>query len=64
MHRFTYDNPEHWHESADEARATAVYARDPVIKAAMLRAAEGYDRLERHTHDEVNRVTARSISES
>jgi hypothetical protein len=46
-----YDDPEHWRERADEARATATYAADPIVKAAMLRVAEEYDRLVRHTQD-------------
>jgi hypothetical protein len=44
-----YDDPEHWQERAEEARATAAYATDPSIKAVMLRVAEEYDRLVCHT---------------
>jgi hypothetical protein len=47
-----YDDPEHWQERAEEARATAAYATDPNIKAAMLRVAEEYDRLVCHTQRE------------
>jgi hypothetical protein len=45
MQQSVYDDPERWRERAEEARATAAYAPDPVIKAAMLRIAEEYDRL-------------------
>jgi hypothetical protein len=42
-----YDDPEHWRDRAEEARATAGHARDPEVKATMLRAALEYERLER-----------------
>ena len=40
-----YENPEHWRERAEEARATAKFAQDPQIEAAMLRVADEYERL-------------------
>jgi hypothetical protein len=42
-----YDDPEHWHDRAEEARATAGHARDPEVKATMLSIALEYERLER-----------------
>jgi hypothetical protein len=42
-----YEDPEHWRERADEARATASYVRDPEVKAAMHRIADEYDQLAR-----------------
>lgn len=43
-----YEDPEHWRERADEARATAGYIRDADVKATMLRIADEYDRLALH----------------
>ena len=45
--RTIYDDPEHWKERAEEARATAGYTRDPEAKSTMLRIADEYDRLAR-----------------
>jgi hypothetical protein len=47
--RSVYENPEHWRDRADEARATASYAHDPEVRATMLRIAGEYDRLDRLT---------------
>jgi len=47
MMRSVYDDPEHWQERADEARATASYVEILEVKAAMLRIADEYDRLAR-----------------
>jgi hypothetical protein len=47
--RSVYQDPEHWRERADEARATASYAHDPEVRATMLRIAGEYDRLARLT---------------
>jgi hypothetical protein len=42
-----YDDPEHWKERAEEARATAGYIRNPEAKSTMLRIADEYDMLPR-----------------
>jgi hypothetical protein len=44
---FVYEDPEHWRDRAEEARATASYVRDPEVKITMLRIADEYDRLTR-----------------
>jgi hypothetical protein len=39
------DDPEHWRERAEEARAKAEHMGDPVAIASMLRVAEKYESL-------------------
>jgi hypothetical protein len=40
-----YNDPEHWHERAVDARALAEKMSDPVDKKAMIEIAEKYERL-------------------
>jgi hypothetical protein len=42
--RDVIDDPKHWRERAEEARATAGKIKDPASKEAMLRVATDYDR--------------------
>jgi hypothetical protein len=46
------DDPKHWRERADEARAVAEIVRDPDAKQAMLKVAEGYERLVKLAEEE------------
>jgi hypothetical protein len=39
------NNPKHWRERAEEARATAEQLTDPVARRTMLQVAESYDAL-------------------
>ena len=41
------DDPEHWQDRADEARAKAATMGDPEAKATMARVAEAYEQLAR-----------------
>jgi hypothetical protein len=40
-----FNDPEHWRQQADEARATARQLPNPDSKAVMMRIAVDYDRL-------------------
>jgi hypothetical protein len=42
--RSTLDDPEHWRERAEKARAVAEKLSNPTAKAAMLSIAEQYER--------------------
>jgi hypothetical protein len=42
-----YNDPQHWRDRADEARATAAQIVDPETRTTMLRIAEDYERLAR-----------------
>ncbi len=39
------DDPKHWHNRAEEARAIAVQMTDPHTKAVMLSIAQDYEKL-------------------
>jgi hypothetical protein len=39
------DDPEHWHQRAEEARLVAEQLHDPVAKAAILRIAADYEQI-------------------
>jgi hypothetical protein len=38
-------NPEHWHDRADNARKLAMQISDPLSRRKMLEIAEGYESL-------------------
>jgi CHASE3 domain sensor protein len=40
-----YNDPEHWRERAEDARALARLMSDPVGKEVMMEIADSYDRL-------------------
>jgi hypothetical protein len=40
-----FNNPEHWHRRAEEARVLAEQMRDETTKKLMLRIADDYDDL-------------------
>jgi hypothetical protein len=41
------DDPQHWHERAEDIRRTTSSIHDPEVKARLLRIANGYDILSR-----------------
>jgi hypothetical protein len=43
LDRSIINDPLHWRNRAEEARAMATEIRDPQARATMLRIAEGYD---------------------
>jgi hypothetical protein len=45
------NDPEHWRQRAEEARAIADGIADPEAKRTMLRIAEGYDHLAERAED-------------
>jgi hypothetical protein len=42
------DNPEHWHQRAEEARRVAEQLSDPLATKMMLRVAQDYEQLAEH----------------
>src|SRR5262245_26191172 len=46
--KFNVDDPEHWRDRAEEARAHAEQMSDETSKQAMLRIADDYERLAKH----------------
>jgi hypothetical protein len=48
MRHALINDPDHWVSRAEEARAMAEEMTDPEARAAMLRIADGYDRLAQH----------------
>jgi hypothetical protein len=50
------DDPKHWRERAEKARALSEQLTDPVSKNRMLRAAEDYDRLAEYAQRRVTRL--------
>jgi len=47
------DNPQHWRERAEEARAQAEQMTDEVARSGMLRVAESYDHITRHAEERI-----------
>jgi len=45
--RLGADDPEHWHNRAEDIRRTTSSIRDPEVKARLLRIANGYEILGR-----------------
>jgi hypothetical protein len=54
------DNPEHWLERAEEARAIAEQLSDPDSRRMMLRIVEDYERLATHASRRTKGRTAQS----
>jgi hypothetical protein len=48
MRRALLNDPDHWRARAEEARTIAEEMTDIEARAAMLRIADGYDRLAQH----------------
>jgi hypothetical protein len=53
MRRALINDPNHWRARAEEARAIADEMSDIEARAAMLRIADGYDRLAQHAEARV-----------
>jgi hypothetical protein len=48
------NDPEHWHERAEEARTRAHQLDDPLSKSAMLRIAQDYELLAKRAEARVS----------
>jgi hypothetical protein len=49
------DDPEHWHQRAEDIRRTTTSIHDPEAKARLLRIAEGYEMLGRRASRSMRR---------
>ena len=54
-----FNDPEHWRQQADEARATARQLPNPDSKAVMMRIAVDYDRLAERARARADEVANR-----
>jgi hypothetical protein len=49
------DDPEHWHQRAEDIRRTTTSIHDPEARARLLRIADGYEILGRKTSRSMRR---------
>lgn len=47
------DNPKHWRDRAEEARAQAEQMTDEAARSGMLQIAKSYDEIARHAEERI-----------
>ena len=60
--RYLLHNPEHWRQRAEEIRTAADAMNDPVVKARMLKIADGYQLLARQAGERMPKRQRRGRS--
>jgi len=60
MPKFDINNPEHWMQRAQEARAMAAQMNDPISRAMMEGVAEDYEKLAKRAEDRRRKSPANS----
>jgi hypothetical protein len=60
--RYLLHNPEHWRKRAEEIRTAADAMNDPVVKARMLKIADGYQLLARQAGERMPKRQRRGRS--
>ena len=60
MPKFDINNPEHWTQRAQEARAMAAQMNDPISRRMMEGVAEDYEKLARRAEERRRKLAANS----
>jgi hypothetical protein len=62
MTELRVDDPEHWHQRAEDIRRTTTSIRDPEARARLLRIADGYEIRGRKTSRSMRRRCEQKVA--